>query len=272
MLIAPLATLNNVEIQYIKRTTICASDAAGKSQEYFQAPTPVQRSEFRNPEIRRALIAEHARWWQNRSMNSFHRYFFRIAALCAGAIALSASQPPHEDFVFYIDHLQMDSAEASLEQRTCTTVHPDNTFVFERTLQDIALPEKADFFVYHGKLTDDQAKSLKQILSSKEFDDATQDSPIPNHTAMQEGEMVDAFVTRESGKVAYLQYSVAFGVQGQGRTKPGYYAQTKNALGPLMKFVHDVIEKNKGKSLKGEPAFCSPPAGKERLKKPMVSR
>lgn len=176
---------------------------------------------------------------------------------------LGAQAPPDSDFVFYQSRMTFSGEAGAPVVRDCVTVKPDHTWTYERTSQDFR-GGSAEFRVYRGSLTEANMQQLQQLLASKELDAAATVSRTGWDGSVQEGEIVDAYMHR-GNDLLEVDYSASFGrvpLQHQG-LQSGYnnpqITKGSRALEPIEKFLHNNIQKQKGKSLKGEAAHCYPP-------------
>jgi hypothetical protein len=198
-----------------------------------------------------------------------------LLVMLVGSLNSFAQLPEDKTFVVSVQRMTIEEGSDRPVVRTCATVFTDGSFRFEKVSQFLDRTYTADFWVYKGKLTESQLGELNNILADPKI--ATRpDSPPKGGLAFVEGEFTDIWVGRHE-RVQYFSLKSVFGVKADD---PRWRANRislqqiddKEFAKDLFRFMKDILEKNKGKSLKGTPAQCAPPAGGDDLKRPPISR
>jgi hypothetical protein len=206
-------------------------------------------------------------------MKTFSLLFSVLLSCCS---ILSAQLPEDRNFIVHVSKLTIPHPDADRAlSRECATVYPDGNFRYERVTQFLARPQNADFKVYKGQLTPAQVQMLQQILADPQIVNKENYKPDGKGAALLEGDMINIYVRRPETMQAFYVESL-FGVRQKKRTLMtvgGNPAKIddKSLFKPLFSWISDNVEKAKGKSLKGTPAQCPPPAGGDKLKKPPIS-
>jgi hypothetical protein len=198
---------------------------------------------------------------------------FAVLLFCLNP-SLPAQVPEDAGFLVSAQKTTIEEEIDAVSNRTCTTVYSDGSFRYERVTQSLASLDRADFKVYKGQLTPSQLQELKMLLQDTNIAAAPEFKGGKGVT-FTAGEFLDVFIRRED-RLQHLFFRSAFGIL-QGRRayeSVGAYnpvLDDQSMIKPLLKFLSGTVEKNKGKSLKGTPAQCTPPAGGDKLKKPPIS-
>jgi hypothetical protein len=205
----------------------------------------------------------------------------KFSLLCAVilfvlCLNLSAQLPTDTNFVFHVSKLTIPHPDADRPlSRECVTVYPDGNFRYERVTQFLETPHNADFKVYKGQLSAGQLQALEQLLADPKIVSKENYKPDGKGASLLEGDMINIYIRRKEALQAFYVESL-FGVRQEKRslmTVGGdpQKIDDKSLFKPLFSWIGDNVEKAKGKSLKGTPAQCPPPAGGDKLKKPPIS-